>query len=79
MIDTISLKHLTHKTALTAVEKSTSVTPLNSSLKELDSGPTPDGATFSTLSTQLSSSAARAQARDSSLDFKNLGALAKKN
>ncbi|KPW70591.1 hypothetical protein [Pseudomonas amygdali] len=76
MIDTISLKHLTHKTALTAVEKSTSATPLNSSLKELDSGPTPDGAIFSTLSTQLSSSA-RAQARDSSLDFKNLGALAK--
>lgn len=41
MIDTISLKHLTHKTALTAVEESTFATPLNSSLKELDSGPTP--------------------------------------
>ncbi|NAP21568.1 hypothetical protein B1F77_05260 [Pseudomonas syringae] len=76
MIDTTSLTHLTHKTALTTVEKSTSATPLNSSLKELDSASAIDGATFSTLSRQLSSSAARAQARDSSLDFKSLRSLA---
>ncbi|WP_163004187.1 hypothetical protein [Pseudomonas viridiflava] len=77
MIDTTSITHLTSKIALTTVEKSISATTINSSLKELDSAPAIDGATFSTLSTQLSSSAARAQARDSSLDLKNLGALAK--
>ncbi|NAO29970.1 hypothetical protein PsdCFBP2356_26165 [Pseudomonas syringae pv. dysoxyli] len=76
MIDTTSLTHLTHKTALTTVEKSTSATTLNSSLKELDYASAIDGATFSTLSRQLSSSAARAQARDSSLDFKSLRSLA---
>ncbi|WP_259671832.1 hypothetical protein, partial [Pseudomonas syringae group genomosp. 3] len=72
-----SITHLTSKIALTTVEKSISATTINSSLKELDSAPAIDGATFSTLSSQLSSSAARAQARDSSLDLKNLGALAK--
>ncbi|CAI8721829.1 MULTISPECIES: hypothetical protein [Pseudomonas syringae group] len=77
MIDTKSITHLTSKIALTTVEKSISATTINSSLKELDSAPAIDGATFSTLSSQLSSSAARAQARDSSLDLKNLGALAK--
>ncbi|MBM0210265.1 hypothetical protein ALQ72_02586 [Pseudomonas syringae pv. maculicola] len=77
MIDTTSITHLTSKIALTTVEKSISATTINSSLKELDSAPAIDGATFSTLSTQLSSSAARALARDSSLDLKNLGALAK--
>ncbi|MBX6439026.1 hypothetical protein K4L79_04050 [Pseudomonas syringae pv. tomato] len=71
------MTHLTSKIALTTVEKSISATTINSSLKELDSAPAIDGATFSTLSSQLSSSAARAQARDSSLDLKNLGALAK--
>lgn len=56
MIDTISLTHLTNKTALSTVGKSTSATTLNSSLKELDSASAIDGATFSTLSSQLSSS-----------------------
>ncbi|MGN2432594.1 hypothetical protein [Pseudomonas syringae] len=77
MIDTTSVAHLTHNTTITTVAKSTSVTNTSSRLKELTSEPAIDGATLSRLSRQLSNSAARAQARDSSLDFKSLGSLAK--
>ncbi|WP_024666861.1 hypothetical protein [Pseudomonas syringae] len=77
MIDTTSIAHLTHNTTITTVEKSNSATNINSNLKELTSAPAIDDATFSTLSSQLSNSAARAQARDNSLDIKSLGSLAK--
>lgn len=77
MIDTTSVAHLTHNTIVTTVEKSTSVTNISSRLKELTSEPAIDSATLSKLSSQLSNSAARAQARDSGLDFKSLGSLAK--
>ncbi|WP_122300187.1 hypothetical protein [Pseudomonas syringae] len=77
MIDTTSVAHLTHNTIVTTVEKSTSVTNISSRLKELTSEPAIDSATLSKLSSQLSNSAARAQARDRGLDFKSLGSLAK--
>lgn len=77
MIDTTSITHLTHNTTITTVEKSTSATNISSNLKELTSAPAMDSATLSPLSSQLSSSAARAQARDNSLDIKSLGSLAK--
>ncbi|AHG38871.1 hypothetical protein N018_00860 [Pseudomonas syringae CC1557] len=77
MIDTTSVAHFAHNTTITTVAKSTSVTNTSSRLKELTSEPAIDSATLSRLSSQLSNSAARAQARDSSLDFKSLGSLAK--
>ncbi|KAA8694957.1 hypothetical protein [Pseudomonas caricapapayae] len=76
MIDTTSIARPTSNTALTTVEKSTSSTTMSSSLKELISASAIDSATLSPLSSQLSNSAARAQTRDNSHDFKSLGALA---
>ncbi|RMV43167.1 hypothetical protein ALP10_100448 [Pseudomonas syringae pv. helianthi] len=76
MIDTTSIARPTSNSALPTVEKSTSSTTISSSLKELISASAIDSATLSPLSSQLSNSAARAQTRDNSHDFKSLGALA---
>ncbi|KOP51410.1 hypothetical protein OX90_09715 [Pseudomonas coronafaciens pv. porri] len=75
MIDNVSVTHLTSST-ITTVAKSAPLMTRSTDLKEPAATTQTDSAGFSTLSRQLSSTAARADARDSSLSFKDLRALA---
>ncbi|OUM04916.1 hypothetical protein BW686_24120 [Pseudomonas syringae] len=78
MIDNNSISSFLASNTIKTVAKTASVAAGNTTVKEL--APTTansDTATLSTLAKQLNDSAARADARDSGLGFKELGTLAK--
>lgn len=78
MIDSNSISSFLANNTIKTVAKTASVATENTAVKELVSTTdSSDTATLSTLAKQLNDSAARADSRDSTLGFKDLGTLAK--